>query len=60
MVPNPERAAQGLSRILDIRRMLLEGGYMVNHDYFEALSLATIACLVLQDVAEKYEKEEER
>ena len=33
---------------------------MVNHDYFEALSLATIACLVLQDVAEKYEKEEER
>ena len=60
VVPNPERAAQGLSRILDIRRMLLEGGYMVNHDYFEALSLATIACLVLQDVAEKYEKEEER
>ncbi|MBC8570224.1 L-aspartate oxidase [Zongyangia hominis] len=53
VVPDPEKAAAGLARILEIRRMLLDGGFMMSHDYFEALSLATIACLILQDVSEK-------
>ena len=51
VVPNYEEAAKGLVRVSEIKEMLDKGNYALTPDYIEAKSLATIAYIVLGEVA---------
>ena len=50
VVPNKQASLEGFERICEIRKELKEGNYIVNADYIEAKSLATIAYLILKEV----------
>lgn len=51
VMPNYEEAAKGLVRVTEIKEMLDKGNYALTPDYIEAKSLATIAYIVLGEVA---------
>lgn len=51
VVPNYEEAAKGLVRVSEIKEMLDKGNFALNPDYIEAKSLATVAYIVLGEVA---------
>ncbi len=57
VIPKPEAVGDGLRRVKEILDDLLNGGYEINHDYVEARSLATVACIVLEEVKKKYDAE---
>lgn len=57
VIPKPDRIKQGLQRSREILNDLLNGGYEVTHDFVEARSLATVACIVLEEACQKYELE---
>lgn len=50
VIPDPKGAVEGFERIKEIRSMLATGNYIVDSDYIEAKSLATVAYLILKEV----------
>ncbi|HHX57184.1 MAG TPA: L-aspartate oxidase, partial [Clostridiales bacterium] len=50
VIPDKKFAVEGYERVLEIKRMLTTGNYIVNDDFIEAKSLATIAYLILKEV----------
>ena len=52
VLPNYEEAAKGLVRVAEIKEMLDKGNYALTPDYIEAKSLATVAYIILGEVAE--------
>ncbi len=50
VIPNMQGAVTGFERIAEIKRMLDEGDFVVDHNYVEAKSLATVAYLILKEV----------
>lgn len=51
--PNKEKAAEYLPEVREIRKNLAEGDYIITSDYTEARSLATVAQIILEEVAEQ-------
>ena len=58
VVPNYPEAEKGLVRVTEIKTMLETGKYELNPDYTEAVSLATVAYIILKEVVEKGNSEE--
>jgi L-aspartate oxidase len=52
VIPNPTAVHTGLRRAEEIRRRLKSGHFAVTRDYCEALSLATVAAIILREVDE--------
>lgn len=50
VIPNMQEALSGFERISEIKTMLEEGDFVVDHNYVEAKSLATVAYLILKEV----------
>ena len=50
VIPNKEKLPEGFRRITEIRDQLLNGNYIVDGDYVEAKSLATVAYIILKEV----------
>lgn len=50
VIPDMNEAAKGFERVSEIRRMLDNGGYKLDHNYVEAKSLATVAYIILKEV----------
>ena len=50
VIPNMQEALSGFERISEIKRMLEDGDFIVDHNYVEAKSLATVAYLILKEV----------
>lgn len=50
VIPDMQEALSGFERISEIKRMLEEGSYKIDHNYIEAKSLATVAYLILKEV----------
>lgn len=53
VIPNYDSVHDGLKRITEILKRLKTGKFAITHDYCEALSLATIAYIILSEVNEK-------
>lgn len=53
VLPSPESVPEGLRRTREILEQVKTGGYALNPDFVEAKSLATVACLILEDVLQK-------
>ena len=53
VMPDDDKIKSGWERINEIRRDLKDGDYQVTMEYCEALSLATVASLILTEVYEK-------
>ncbi|MGN1480547.1 L-aspartate oxidase [Porcipelethomonas sp.] len=50
VIPDKKAAVEGFERIKEIKHELTTGNYLVNPDYIEAKSLATVAYLILKEV----------
>ena len=50
VIPDKKAAVEGFERVKEIKRELTSGKYMINPDFIEAKSLATIAYLILKEV----------
>lgn len=50
VIPDKKAAVEGFERIKEIKRELTEGNYVINPDFIEAKSLATVAYLILKEV----------
>ena len=50
VIPNMQDAVAGFERISEIKRMLDEGDFIIDHNYVEAKSLVTVAYLILKEV----------
>ena len=50
VIPNKEKLPEGFRRITEIREQLLNGNYILDADYVEAKSLATVAYIILKEV----------
>ena len=50
VIPDMQEALKGFERISEIKRMLEEGNFNIDHNYVEAKSLATVAYLILKEV----------
>ncbi|MGN1411260.1 MAG: L-aspartate oxidase [Oscillospiraceae bacterium] len=50
VIPDKKSAVEGFERIKELRKLLLEGNYIINSDYIEAKSLVTVAYLILKEV----------
>ena len=50
VIPNMQDALSGFERISEIKTMLEEGDFVIDHNYVEARSLATVAYLILKEV----------
>lgn len=50
VIPDKKAVLSGFERIKEIKKMLLSNKYLINSDYIEAKSLATIAYLILKEV----------
>lgn len=50
VIPDKKAAVEGFERIKEIKSELTSGNYLINPDYIEAKSLATIAYLILKEV----------
>ena len=55
VIPDPDKVPEGLRRSKEILSDILSGGYEINQDFVEARSLATVACIVLEEVSEKHD-----
>ena len=56
VIPKPENVPNGLKRSKEILDTINNGGYTINQDFVEARSLATVACIVLQEALENDSK----
>jgi len=50
VIPDKKAAVEGFERVKQIKNELTSGNYIVNPDYIEAKSLATVAYLILKEV----------
>ncbi len=50
VIPDKKAAIEGFERIKEIKNELTNGNYLVNPDFIEAKSLATVAYLILKEV----------
>lgn len=50
VIPDKKAAVSGFERIKELKKMLSDGNFVVNPDYIEAKSLATVAYLILKEV----------
>ncbi len=50
VIPDMQEAVSGFERISEIKTMLEEGDFKIDHNYVEAKSLATVAYLILKEV----------
>lgn len=50
VLPDKQQAVEGFERVSAIRKMLETGNYIINRDYVEAKSLASVAYLILKEV----------
>lgn len=50
VLPNTLSAIKGFERIKELKSLIEKGNYLVNVDYIEARSLATVAYLILKEV----------
>lgn len=50
VIPDMQEAVSGFERISEIKCMLEEGDFKIDHNYVEAKSLATVAYLILKEV----------
>ena len=50
VIPDKKAAVEGFERIREIRHELTTGNYLINPDFIEAKSLATVAYLILKEV----------
>lgn len=50
VIPDKKAAVEGFERIREIKNELTSGNYLINPDFIEAKSLATIAYLILKEV----------
>lgn len=50
VIPDMQEALKGFERISEIKRMLEDGNFKIDHNYVEAKSLATVAYLILKEV----------
>ncbi len=53
VVPDYEEAEKGLKRVEEIKEMLDKGNYALTPDYIEAKSVATVAYIILGEVAKR-------
>ncbi len=53
VLPNDEKIEPGLKRANEIRNILKDGDYKITIEYCEALSLATVASIILTEIYEK-------
>ncbi|MBQ9461033.1 MAG: L-aspartate oxidase [Clostridia bacterium] len=57
VIPKPELIPESLQRAKDILTDLTGGEYEIDHNFVEARSLATVACIVLEEVLRKNEEQ---
>ncbi len=50
VIPDKKAAVEGFERVKEIKRELTNGNYIIDPDFIEAKSLATIAYLILKEV----------
>lgn len=50
VIPDKEELKKGFERVQEIKKLLDEGNFIVNADYIEAKSLATVAYIILKEV----------
>lgn len=50
VIPDIDKAVEGFERVTQIKKMLENGNFIIDRDYVEARSLATVAYLVLKEV----------
>lgn len=50
VIPDKKKALEGFERVSEIKKMLDNGSYIIDRDYVEAHSLATVAYLILKEV----------
>lgn len=50
VIPDKKAAVEGFQRVKEIKHELTSGNYIINPDFIEAKSLATIAYLILKEV----------
>ena len=50
VIPDRKAAVEGFERVKEIKNILTHGNFIVNADFVEAKSLATVAYLILKEV----------
>lgn len=50
VIPDKQKALEGFERVSELKKMLETGNYIIDRDYVEAHSLATVAYLILKEV----------
>lgn len=50
VIPDKQASLEGFERIVEMKRLLEDGDFLVNADYVEAKALATVAYLILREV----------
>ena len=50
VLPDTVAAIEGFERIKELKNLIEKGDWLVNVDYIEARSLATVAYLILKEV----------
>ena len=50
VIPDKKAAVEGFERVKEIKRELTTGNFVIDPDYIEAKSLATVAYLILKEV----------
>lgn len=51
VIPDSSAVPNGLKRAREIRDLLLNGHYKIDHNFVEARSLACVACIILEEVS---------
>ncbi|WP_418817993.1 L-aspartate oxidase [Pseudoruminococcus massiliensis] len=51
VIPDPSAVPAGLKRAKEIKDLLLNGHYKIDHNFVEARSLACVACIILEEVS---------
>lgn len=51
VIPDKRAISDGFDRVMEIRRMLIDGKYRIDYDYTEAKALATVAYLILRELS---------
>ncbi len=50
VIPDKQQALAGFERVCEIKKMLETGNYIIDRDFVEAKSLATVAYIILKEV----------
>ena len=50
VIPDMEKAVEGFERVSEIKNFLEKGNFIIDRDYVEAHSLATVAYIVLKEI----------